>query len=606
MDRTFVEFTERMAGYFVPHKMTLSALDTLSRDKFTSQENIGLRKDFEFTATIHIPDLNKFIDDHSSPSEIQGSISDLRFGGMANIEKGYFQLFTKPSASPDFDTSKEMHYTMFLRDQDGQKWTFFGFKEILKENPTTLWQQTTTLYCYLWEGHSTFETYSEKNVHAIGCLKISMSDFAQQMKSFKTNQTSFVGHHTSLLKFFKAFSENLWQAYIPRISESARWNEYEYPLHTTQGVKEGEVTSHHLNTRDGLALSLQRFKKSESKDIVLLLHGLTTSTDMYIMPEHYNLVNYLHDNSYPDVWSFDWRGSGRFTYNIDPHKFSFDDAAKYDMPAALEFIRAKCGADVRIHVIAHCVGSLAFMASYAAGYVSGVTSIISNSVSLTPRVPWQARMKMMVAPEALEYVLGYSYLTPKIPYLPGKGFGKALYLMEKTLRHECKEPACHMVSFMWGWGFPGAFNHRNIHPVTHRRLKDLFGGVSFYYYRHIRKMILAGAMVSYSEKKQINYLEEMKNRELPPTLLVSGTDNQIFPGSNKKTFEILKTTMNASRVQYKEFSGYGHQDIFIGQYCATEVFPQFVEFLNKHRLQEIENTSENNSENKDIGNLRIA
>ncbi len=579
-----IEFTERMAGYFVAKKFVLSAKNPLSRDFFMLNSDNNFRKPFEFTVTIKVSDLELFLEDQSTPSQITGKITDFRFGAELSIESGYFQLCTQPAASPDFDTAKEMHYTLFLVDREGKKWTFFGFKEILKENISALWKQTTTLYYYLWEGHSTFEKYGDKQVHAIGSVKVSASDFLRQMKSFKTNATSYLEEKKLLAKYFQAFAVNMWESYAPFVftTTSARWNEHALPMHTTQGVAEGEITLHPLDTRDGLTISVQRFKKQESRNVVLLLHGLTTSTDMFIMPEHENLVNHLHGNGFTDVWSLDWRGSGRFTYNINPHKYSIDDIAKFDVPSAVEFIRAQCGNDVKIHVIAHCVGSLAFMAALAAGYVKNIASVVSNSVSLTPQVRWQAFMKMMIGPELLENGLGYSYITPRMAYMPGKAFGKGLYWMERAIRHECKEPACHLVSFMWGWGFPAAFNHRNIHPVTHRRLVDLFGGTSFHYYKHIRKMLLAKASVSFSDKRPMNYLEEMKKRDMPPTLFISGKENNIFPDSNKKTFEILKTTKNALRVQYKEFSNYGHQDVFMGQYCHEEVFPHLVEFLKQH------------------------
>ncbi|MNL12611.1 hypothetical protein D3C87_1334830 [compost metagenome] len=149
--------------------------------------------------------------------------------------------------------------------------------------------------------------------------------------------------------------------------------------------------------------------------------------------------------------------------------------------------------------------------------------------------------------------------------------------MERSLRSECKEPACHMLSFIWGWGFPAAFNHRNIHPVTHRRLMDLFGGTNFHFHKHIRKMLLEKESISWDGNT--NYLEEIQKRDLPPTLLVSGSENQIFPGSNRLTHERLGAGPHADKVQYQEFAQYGHQDIFMGQFSHTEVFPKILEFL---------------------------
>ena len=67
----------------------------------------------------------------------------------------------------------------------------------------------------------------------------------------------------------------------------------------------------------------------------MIVHGLTTSTDMFIMPEHYNLVSYLLDNGYTDVWCLDMRMSNRHSYNLFPHRYTFDDIALYDYPPAI-------------------------------------------------------------------------------------------------------------------------------------------------------------------------------------------------------------------------------------------------------------------------------
>src|SRR4029077_5626944 len=79
----------------------------------------------------------------------------------------------------------------------------------------------------------------------------------------------------------------------------------EIPLYTLEGVQDAEVTTHHFSTADGLGLSLLRFNRdpgNQARDSVMIVHGLTTSTDMFIMPEHDNLVSYLLDNGYTDVW----------------------------------------------------------------------------------------------------------------------------------------------------------------------------------------------------------------------------------------------------------------------------------------------------------------
>lgn len=579
-----LEFTERMAGHYSARTFSMETDKPLSRQEFKDAESASTRKPYEFTLTISITDLENFLQDPQLSATAFGSISHPLRNESLKVENGSFNLFTRPQASPDFNTAKEMHYLLFLRDEAGNAWTFFGFKEVLKEDGFAAWEQTTTLYFYLWKGHSAFSDGPRKEVCGLGVLHISVSDFLTQLGTFKTNAENIFEEKKVITQFLSVFASNLWEAYAPFIftTTAARWNEHHFPIHTTQGVALGEKTLHPFDTEDGLTISLQRFKVTDSKKVVLLLHGLTTSTDMYIMPEQNNLVNYLHANGYTDVWSLDWRGSGRFAYNLSPHRYTIDDVAQFDIPKALEYIRTACGENVKINVIAHCVGSLSLMCSLAAGHIKNIQCVVSNSVSLTPVVHWQGLLKILFGPELLEYVFRYAYISPKLPYLPGLGFGKWLYWMERLIRRECTEPACHLVSFMWGWGFPAAYKHRNLHPITHRRLVDLFGGTSFHYHRHIRKMLLKKAAVSY-DSRSFNYLEEMKKQEnLPPVLLMSGSENNIFPGSNRKTYDLLKETPQGQKFHYVEFPEYGHQDVLMGQYCHIEVFPKILAFLEEH------------------------
>jgi len=127
------------------------------------------------------------------------------------------------------------------------------------------------------------------------------------------------------------------------------------PLYTLEGVKDADISTHYITTEDKLGLSMLRFNREPCEDIVLIMHGLTTSTDMFIMPEHYNLVSYLLDNEFSDVWTFDYRMSNRHSYNMYRNRYNMDDIALFDIPPAIDKIRKVAG-NCRIHVIAHCLG----------------------------------------------------------------------------------------------------------------------------------------------------------------------------------------------------------------------------------------------------------
>jgi lysosomal acid lipase/cholesteryl ester hydrolase len=368
----------------------------------------------------------------------------------------------------------------------------------------------------------------------------------------------------------------------------------EIPLFTLEGVSDAEITTHHFTTEDGLGLSMLRFQREPEKpvrDSIMIVHGLTTSTDMFIMPEHYNLVSYLLDNGYTDVWTLDMRMSNRHSYNLFPHRYTFDDIALYDYPPAIDIVRREVGPDQRLHVIAHCLGSVTFMMSLFGKAATGITSLIANSVGLTPRVPFWSKMKLRNAPGIIEHLLGFPNLNPRWSDDPtltrGKLFSKGVSLFHR----ECDVPACHMLSLMWGTGWPALYSHENLADVTHRRGGDLYGATSMNYYRNVYKMLRAGSRpIKYDRDNPAHaslpddyfaYAREIET----PVLLTTGEDNKVFTDSNIVCYERLRA-LGCDHHELKIYPGYGHQDVFMGQDVARDCFPSMLEFIRRHSAPE--------------------
>lgn len=361
------------------------------------------------------------------------------------------------------------------------------------------------------------------------------------------------------------------------------------PRFTLEGVPEAEVAVHPFSTEDGLGLDLTRFTRGDCDDVVLLVHGLTSSSDMFIMPEHYNLVTYLLDAGFTDVWTLDHRMSNRFPYNTETHRDTLDHVARYDHPAALRELRRHVGGR-RVHVVAHCLGSVSFSMSLFGGVVDGVTSLVCNSVSLVLRVsPW-ARFKLTLCPEVLEYVMGLPFVDPRYGEAPAFTRAWMLSRMVSMFHPECDVRSCHMVSFMWGSGRPGIFEHDNLLPVTHERTADLESAVGVHYYRHIRKMVRAGHVVRYRpddprpDGLPRDYLAKA-GEITTPVLFLTGDHNNVFTDSNIVCHEML-SRLAPGRHQLEILPGYGHQDPFAGKSADVDVFPRIADFIRKYARSE--------------------
>jgi cholesterol oxidase len=361
----------------------------------------------------------------------------------------------------------------------------------------------------------------------------------------------------------------------------------EIPLYTLDGVKDAEKSTHWTNTQDGLGISLLRFCRRPCKDVVVIIHGLTTSSDMFIQPEHYNLVSYLLDKGFTDVWTLDFRMSNRHAYNLIPNDWSMDDCALYDHPAAIAKIREVAGPDVAIHVICHCLGSMSFVMSLFGRTVTGIKSCIANSVTLTPHVPTWSRVKGAIFPFFMERILQQPYVSPRWSEDPRLTIGKLLSKCVSLFHRECDVPACHMLSLMWGTGWPALYFHENLAEVTHRRGGDLYGAVGLNYHKHVLKMLKGGKAVKMKPKDPRydplpdDYFANTRAVETP-VLFMTGETNRVFTDSNIRTHRELEKTV-PGRHELVIFPRYGHQDVFMGNRVHNDIFPRLLQFLDRNR-----------------------
>jgi cholesterol oxidase len=573
--KTSFEFTEEMKGYLSTKANVFDdGYDKGKQDKHYLMLHL----------TIRTEDLDAFVSSDEHQCAATGYVNGDLIGGRCDVEKGIFNLFVDTADK----NRRQMRYRLFFTTSEGKKLTLSGVKQIQDNPGLDIWADTTTLFTNLFQGHIEAEKEPKTKTFATGKLFIEAADFAVQLTTFRTSATGFKERIQAFEKFGAFFLGSLWEVYKPKLTSKMGSFEREIPLFTTEGVKEAEITTHPFTTTDRLGLSLLRFKRKPCKDVVVLIPGLTAASDMFIMPENYNLVSYLLDHGFTDVWTMDGRISNRYYYNLQRNNYNVDDLALYDHPAAIETVRKAVGSDARIHVISHCFGALSFVMSLFGKTTTGVRSVIANGVGLTPCVPFPAKIKLLLGPFLTDYVLGLEYLNPYWRRESGFGAGKVLARAISAIHQECDSPECHMLSFMWGYGFPVLYKHDNLHEVTHKRVGDLFGGVSVNYYRHVLKMLNAGnTAVKYNPKEPKyrslpdNYFEHATSIETP-VLFVAGQDNQLFLDSNIVCYERLQKIV-PDRHQLHVFPKYGHADVIIGKNADKDIFPRFVEFLEQNR-----------------------
>jgi cholesterol oxidase len=571
---TRVEFSELMHGY-------ASTAATTFANGFADGKKAG--DALSIDVSVLIPDLELFLSDPSHSCTLSGHIDSRLLGGVCPVQSGVFKLLADTA---DLDR-KVMYYQLYAATPQQEPITFIGVKQVQHDTLFDLWHDTTTLFVNIYRGHIDPDKTAQAPVLATGIIGLDLQDFIKVLGQLRATTPDGSNSLKALARFGKYFAGKLWDVYAPSYLPQPNQPKRKYPLFTTEGVKDAAITMHPFCTADGLSLNLTRFKRNDSDDVILLVHGLTSSSDMFIMPEHRNLAQTLLDEGFGDVWTLEHRGSCRFPYNQARHRYTFDDIALFDHPAAIAELRRHIGPNRRIHIIAQCVGALTISMSLFAKTIHSISSVILNAVALTPNVsPW-ARMKLAVGPWASDNLLGIEYFNPSWRRERGWSVGKLLAWGVDWTHKECDSPECHMLSFMWGDGRPSLFNHANLAPETHERLGDLFGGTGVHYYRHVLRMVRSNntavkfdpADPRYSALPD-DYFERAAEVDTP-VLLTQGQDSRIFVDSNIICHQRLQQ-IAPGRHRLHVFPSYGHQDVFIGKNVHEDIFPTFISFLREH------------------------
>ncbi|WP_370947031.1 alpha/beta hydrolase [Amycolatopsis sp. cg5] len=337
-----------------------------------------------------------------------------------------------------------------------------------------------------------------------------------------------------------------------------------------------------FTTSDGVELGLCRIGGHSGGPAVLLIHGLTVSSEMFALSETRNLVDSLLDAGY-EPWLLDWRGSRALPYNEGRVRYTFDDVALYDIPEAVSYVRGRIG-DRKLFVVSHCVGAMSLGMSMAAGLVPGLAGVVAHSVFLTPKLEPKARLRVHLGCELLR-----SRFT-RIPVDIRQAGLRSRYtpiFALASLRADCPDPTCQMLhNSAWGTG-ASLFEHEKLAKRTHDRLAELFGPMPTWTLPHLRRSELAHAVVRWNtrdhryDRLPENALDSA-DRIDTPILLLSGSENKLWRDSNRLCHEILARRQPRLDVRYTEIPGYGHMDAFLGRGAALDVFGRIIDFLDEH------------------------
>lgn len=326
---------------------------------------------------------------------------------------------------------------------------------------------------------------------------------------------------------------------------------------------------------DGFECNLIHIKgpKAAIRGPVMVVHGAGVRANLFRPPVETTFVDALLAEGY-DVWLENWRAS----IDLKPNRWTLDQVALYDHPAAVRTVVEKTRCD-ELKAVIHCQGSTSFMMSAVAGLIPQVKVIVSNAVSLHPVIPAVSAAKIKAGVFTMKAAT--DFLDPQWGLHAPNTFAKAIVRLVKMTHHECDNIVCRMASFVYGTGFPTLWSHEHLNDATHEWLKDEFAQVPLTFFEQMAKCVDAGHLISVEGKPGLpGSFVEREPQTNARFALFAGEENRCFLAeSQRKTFDFLRKHRPGVDSLYI-VPNYGHLDVFLGKTASRDVYPLMINELN--------------------------
>jgi cholesterol oxidase len=196
-ERTSLSFTEEMKGFYG------AGVSNPGEGELAAH-----RERFAFRLTITVDDVDRFLNDPEHTARAEGWIDAAGRGGRRPVQRGWFNLFA-PADAPD---RRLMKYRLYFTDGTDRPRTLTGWKTVYHGPPMDIWPDTSTLFFRLLEGHVPENEEERVSIVGAGTLHIRLTDFVEQLSTFRTHGPDGV---RALKRFGGFFVGELWDVYRP-------------------------------------------------------------------------------------------------------------------------------------------------------------------------------------------------------------------------------------------------------------------------------------------------------------------------------------------------------------------------------------------------------
>ncbi|XP_062594628.1 gastric triacylglycerol lipase-like [Saccostrea cucullata] len=277
---------------------------------------------------------------------------------------------------------------------------------------------------------------------------------------------------------------------------------------------------HYVITKDGYILSLQRIpygKKSpilKEKPAILLQHGLLSCSSCWVENLANESLGFMLADAGVDVWLGNNRGNkySRGHVNLSPNdprfwKFSWDEMAKYDLPAMIEYILQQTG-NTEIYYAGHSQGTEQAFAGFSQDIELGKKVKTFFALAPVANLSGCESPIRFLAPFAKDYEI-LSYLLGKDEFLPNKDL--FTLFAQESCKRKTIDIVCENILFLLG-GYDSAQLNISRIPVY---VRDHPAGTSVQNIIHYSQAILSGEFLMFDYGSAAENMKHY-NQTTPP------------------------------------------------------------------------------------------
>jgi cholesterol oxidase len=262
-------------------------------------------------------------------------------------------------------------------------------------------------------------------------------------------------------------------------------------------------------------------------------------------------------------------------------RFTLDDVARYDWPAAVEMVGEHTG-ESQVDCVVHCLGAQTLLMSLALGRLDDrVRSAVCLQVGLFYDMPARRRLMCRMGLPQMMSRSGLPYLNVSAQQANGPAYrllDTALRAYPVSREERCPNPTCRRAAFLYG----ELVSHANLTDATHERMGELLGTASMGPFGQLARSTLRGRIVGADGGDA--YLarpDGLAGLRMPITFIHGSDNGTVGPGSTASTYELLCRAHGAEHYRYHAVAGYGHLDCLIGVDAARDVFPLIGEHVER-------------------------